>query len=321
MSLPAAHLLNLPRELRDGIYKYLVHEVSFEWKWKYSGKKTVHFKVRVQHAPMLSVLLVCSRMHEELKSLCFKNSDVVLIWNGTLLYKRAPTMPTVQKLKFRKAFDSVTDVKILMDGEFIDYRWDVVFKLMAVARQNVPHLISISIARKSCVGHIYTHQLPYAEAAQPAWSVHNSRKELDLLPDKISEFRLVQLSRVLGVGYEHRNNYETATGAVRYYEENFRHSVVRYEVYVYAIGDKYVRRMGFEDVELLRLTDEYPEYFLKRLSTDEVRTIAQYSNRIWGWEELGEDEIAVSEAVIHVAKEDVAEIEPTNNEGFALWFE
>jgi hypothetical protein len=71
MTLPDAHLLRLPREVRDQILADLDlrDEVSFDWKWKVKGMQRVGIRVTIPHAPRTSLLLVCSRVHDEYREL------------------------------------------------------------------------------------------------------------------------------------------------------------------------------------------------------------------------------------------------------------
>jgi hypothetical protein len=91
MSLPTAPLLNLPRELRNQIYEYLRHEVTLDWRWDCTRTRRIPFRVRVPNAPRLSVLLVCSRLHEEILEEDFsKDMTVMLVWRGKRKKLHAP---------------------------------------------------------------------------------------------------------------------------------------------------------------------------------------------------------------------------------------
>lgn len=70
---PSAHLLALPRELRDMIYPSLSHKVAFKWLWQEASEQftacgpTFYNTVDVEFpaAPSVGVLAVHSRLHEE----------------------------------------------------------------------------------------------------------------------------------------------------------------------------------------------------------------------------------------------------------------
>ncbi|KAJ4986693.1 PRP38 family protein [Stagonosporopsis vannaccii] len=58
----ASHFLGLPRELRDIIYSFLGHSLTFEETWQY---KHSHMFVTVKGAPLLQLLLVNAQVHDE----------------------------------------------------------------------------------------------------------------------------------------------------------------------------------------------------------------------------------------------------------------
>jgi hypothetical protein len=81
----APHLLNLPREIRNNIYRYLHHPVEADCLvdevvvdgllWKDEGVPGIlEIQVTVEQAPIVDVMLVHSRIYEEYReSLMFKN--------------------------------------------------------------------------------------------------------------------------------------------------------------------------------------------------------------------------------------------------------
>jgi len=83
MSLPAAHLLMLPRELRDQIYEYLGRDLCVVWGrgfagWK-EGQLSSTVEVQVDNAPFINVLLTHSRLKEEyMQSPVFKRLSLTL---------------------------------------------------------------------------------------------------------------------------------------------------------------------------------------------------------------------------------------------------
>jgi hypothetical protein len=80
MPLLSTHLLALPQELRDQIYEHLHQEISLNWKWKITGTRRVFFPMYIEKAPLLSVLLSCSRLHTQYLEMHFvKNLAVILV--------------------------------------------------------------------------------------------------------------------------------------------------------------------------------------------------------------------------------------------------
>lgn len=80
MPLPAAHLLFIPRELRDQIYSYLSHDITFNYFCRNGRRKGRHtIEARVPNAPCLALLSVCSRTRDEyLESPAFSDLDMTL---------------------------------------------------------------------------------------------------------------------------------------------------------------------------------------------------------------------------------------------------
>jgi hypothetical protein len=260
-------------------------------------------------------------MHEEFKSVCVRNSDMVLIWNGTQR-RRGPLMSSAEALKFRKAFNFVTNVKLLMDVILCNYRWERVLKFIEVAKQNGLHFYSIVMSRKLYIGHFHTYERSFMETidpVDPAQVYYYPPNEFDLLPENVAGFRLVQLGRVFGVGFEGRFCYPFNGGPVRCNEYIFRHSVTRHDVHVYGANCRNVRRIGHEDAELLRLPVECPEHLLEKMLTGKANIIAEHWKKMRGWEELSEDQLSVSEAIVHVAEDDTASVEAENQELFTHW--
>jgi hypothetical protein len=292
MSLPAYHLLSLPRELRDQIYEYLRHEVSFNWKWKYSGRSRVQIHVKVPHAPRLSVLLVCSRMHQEMRSVHLAKSYMGLHWDGLCIKPRYAWSIT-KTPKYAKAFNTVMDVRLVIDNDVYNPPWTTTAKLVKVAKRHIPYLASITVSTKSCMGHIYV-LVPLANhrsiESQPA-------------PDKIAGFHIMQLGRSLGVEYEQDPFFTRPPRSRVYYEPSLRHRVNEFHIYLYIKGSHPVRLMTQKDVESLWPLREYPDKFLENLEAEDMQMIERFSTRMWGWEALKEDQLALSKGIVCVKEE------------------
>ncbi|KAJ4307859.1 hypothetical protein N0V94_009585 [Neodidymelliopsis sp. IMI 364377] len=70
----ALHLLTLPREVRDNIYKHLHHSVDLVWTWNYTRHSKRDTIARVEKAPVLNVMLTCAQLYEEYgRSSCLSN--------------------------------------------------------------------------------------------------------------------------------------------------------------------------------------------------------------------------------------------------------
>jgi hypothetical protein len=300
MALPAYHLLSLPRELRDQIYEYLGHEVSFHWKWKYSGRSRVQVQVKVPHAPRLSVLLVCSRMHEEMRSVHLAKSYMELHWDGLCIKPRYAWSIT-KTPKYAKAFNAVMDVRLVIDNDIYNPPWTTTAKLIKVAKRHIPYLASITVSTKSCIGHIYIDQLSTAETSMLVPLANHRTNESQPAPDKISGFHIVQLGRSLGVEYEQDPFFTRPPRSRVYYEPSLRHRVNEFHVYLYI--------------------KEYPDKFLENLEAEDMQMIERFSTRMWGWEDLKEDQLALSESIVCVKEEVNNEKDTADYEGFACWFD
>jgi hypothetical protein len=81
MASSPSHLLSLPREIRNLIYRYLSHEVKTRWRWNcwpISGNTGVA-TITLENAPYTSVSSACSRLHDEYKeSEHFRNAQVTI---------------------------------------------------------------------------------------------------------------------------------------------------------------------------------------------------------------------------------------------------
>jgi hypothetical protein len=80
MAAAPPYLPTLPRELRDKIYSYLSYEVVVECGWEpvtWGVGKCKARRVVWENAPIVSVLLMHSRLHDEyLESDAFKSSTI-----------------------------------------------------------------------------------------------------------------------------------------------------------------------------------------------------------------------------------------------------
>jgi hypothetical protein len=65
MASAAPHLLPIPREIRDEIYEYFSHEVVIERGWELTSHNGIFKRERFANAPVVSVLLSHSRLHDE----------------------------------------------------------------------------------------------------------------------------------------------------------------------------------------------------------------------------------------------------------------
>jgi hypothetical protein len=86
-SSPSTYLLALPLELRDQIYEHVYQEIRLHWKWKITGTRRVVLPIHIEKAPLLSILLSCSRLHTEYCETSFvKNLAVILYWDTATTY-------------------------------------------------------------------------------------------------------------------------------------------------------------------------------------------------------------------------------------------
>jgi hypothetical protein len=127
-----AHLLTIPREIRDLIYGYLTQERNFylERERCYYGSKEVD--VQVKNAPLLSVLLSHSRLKEEyMESTAFKRLSITLRMSPVYPGPDEPRDPssflgwdTALKQAYSRMLEHVTQVTVFVNCGTAD-SWDI----------------------------------------------------------------------------------------------------------------------------------------------------------------------------------------------------
>jgi hypothetical protein len=148
MSTSPRHLLNMPREIRNRIYHYLSHEITFNWRWNHwplAGNEGIS-KVCLKDAPRLSVLLTSHRLYEEYsESEHFKNTAITIDLAGASRNRKDNRAP-----KFEDQFVCrVTRVDIFVDmgGNKISerQRWMEIFLLGRALVAYSPCLAAVEI--------------------------------------------------------------------------------------------------------------------------------------------------------------------------------
>ncbi|KAF2821435.1 hypothetical protein CC86DRAFT_459083 [Ophiobolus disseminans] len=138
------HLLGLPRELRDIIYNYLDQDL----RWKDNDKYP-----HVQNAPLLSVLLVHSQIHDEyLHARCFR-APVVEIHILDLYHIRSYQKETQLAQKIRNLMRYARDLTLFVNFEH----------RMTIFRQPVwpaiNHMVKLFTSKARYIGHLRIHVL------------------------------------------------------------------------------------------------------------------------------------------------------------------
>ncbi|KAE8863499.1 hypothetical protein PTNB73_06706 [Pyrenophora teres f. teres] len=140
---PRAHLLTLPRELRDEIYTYLSHDLILEEIPKAGG---VHAKI--YRAPILNVLLVHSTLHEE-----YLASDIFKQLTITVHRELRPSKAALMKAQLGGALAHVRH--LVFTAYPVEWAW--VSGFIDHVLYDMPKLCALSVLTKNPGGsHIST---------------------------------------------------------------------------------------------------------------------------------------------------------------------
>jgi hypothetical protein len=148
MALERAHLLRLHRELHNQIYGHLYHEVTFKWKWRITKTGRALFDVSLRDASSLSVILVCSRLHEEILQ-SVQTTLTMIRWDGVVHKHDKPYLPHKngkdRDKKLESAFKHAHNVVVLTSV----LHWSFMRKFCYKIRKNCPQVSSIVIGESS----------------------------------------------------------------------------------------------------------------------------------------------------------------------------
>jgi hypothetical protein len=314
MELERAHLLRLPRELRDQIYGYLYHDVTFEWKWKVTKRGRALFDVTIRDAPRLSVILVCSRLHEEILQSA-ATTPMMIRWDGVLHKSTASYSSRINekdRVRLENAFNYARNIVVLTSKP----KWSIMSKFCNLIRDKAPRMASMVIGEASQVADASSpRQDPrnlHAQLANTLAMSRQNRKYPAPIPDRFGDFRLVQLGRSLQV----ETIFLWLPEDHLYFEvSSIRHSIERFEVYTYSKEGQPARYMCLKDLERCWPIFKFPSEHFEELSPRDKKTVSEFSERTW--DQWRDDEVLALEHVVHVD----GDKEIRADEGFARWFD
>ncbi|KAH7408733.1 hypothetical protein DE146DRAFT_647070 [Phaeosphaeria sp. MPI-PUGE-AT-0046c] len=296
MALSEAHLLRIPREIRDRILYYVHHEVSFPWTFSTSRKRRLTFEVTIPYAPRLSVLLSCSRLCEEYMQQPL-NKSMVVHWVGSV--KRRIRGKALEKhTKYKKACSRVENITLaisLGDEEGLMPRSDdlkldchLTEKCINFFKPHISQLSSvIVISRKLAVEHAWDRW-----RGNRVGTMRAEEASTGPVPDYLEGLQLVYFSRALCL----YSLVETRT-----WDNEVKDSIYQLQVRYYASESHQIRHPTPEQMQV-----QFKSYTIKdrhrserrRLGKQDLEAINNVASRMWGWEELiGEDVYKSSEVV------------------------
>ncbi|KAH7355489.1 hypothetical protein BKA66DRAFT_446565 [Pyrenochaeta sp. MPI-SDFR-AT-0127] len=302
MSIPPSHLLCLPRELRDKIYTHLYQSVTLDWKWRATRTRRALIEVTFKEAPVLSVLLTCTQLHDEyVEAKHFKNLSVMLNWGSMTMWRKSQT-------RSNNGRHMGTVLSRLRHATLIttrDINWDKAALLFDFLRTKSPNLASARIVPRCSLCWISIAEL--SSTPDPHRLALNSQVPYNL-PDLLAGFPLAQV----GEGYHIDFGFDWRRG----------HGANIYEVgvYLYTFQRAWDDWWGPSDIlEILPLRENGAEL---RIAVPEpcVDEIERVRYQIWDWTEKRGLEVQTREQLHHVEASELKE-KREDNEGFALWFE
>jgi hypothetical protein len=329
MALPAAHLLRLPREVRDKILSDLAlyHQVSFDWKWKVRGVYRIGFKVTIPHAPQLGILLACSRLHDEyIEHIRSEDQYMDIIWEGSC-QNRGVLQNLINHTKYIGAFKYADTVrlKLLL---YSAAHWNTTATFINVLQAAAPRVLCVLITKRIMGnGDFHTSEVP----KQMAMAVTHGESPFSSAPDMLGEFRLSRTSRIDRVGTEYNIDYfnprvRTASRSLSRDCHPLDHCIMQYDIFTYTRGDGQPRDLELDAMEALwpqqrfRVEDVKPEW---ELSDDEMRIIEEHSGRTFRWESKNRDKLLGLHLMFHLEQRKVVAdgVILNKNEGFPRWFD
>lgn len=339
MALPDAHLLSLPREIRDKIIGDVFQEITFDWKWKIQGMHRVGFKVTVPHAPHFGILQACSQLHDEyLGHIKPEHRKMDIRWGGGVT-QRKYLKEVVKSAKYMKAFEYPETVRIKLCYPVYPHKWDPTTKFIDVLQLAAPRVTCVIFTEQlDGISNFHTSKIPQ----NVTWEQRPPLKPwVTTAPSTLGDLRISRISLISRVETEYNTQYFKAGtipkpqnwgGWIHLPTSSWHNShplnnrITQYYVFTYTRGN-----MEFEDFEpdsvsalwpgyRFRIEDVKPEW---ELSDAEMQILAEYSGRIFKWDFKERDELLASKCTFEMEKRKVVPdgVDIYENEGFARWFD
>ncbi|KAG9189433.1 hypothetical protein G6011_06301 [Alternaria panax] len=227
------HLLTIPRELRNNIYKYLYDEVSLWWDWSNGqdfakGHIVNQVAVRFHNAPCSSIIRAHSRLCDEyIKSAPMQDfSATIEVYPS--VYANVSTDKDIDHEALAKrvagAFESLRKITVILtyiDALSDSYvpgaeMWASIKRLIGVIKSKAPHLSMVRVAFK----HVSGPELARPEQRYDAFATAGF---LPAPPTSLVEFPLVQRAEGYHVLCQRRGS-------------SIRNTVVKYGAYVFSLA-------------------------------------------------------------------------------------
>jgi hypothetical protein len=315
------NLIQVPREMRNQILAYLHHEVTFDWKWRASGRRRFTFNVTIPRAPLLSLSLVCSRINIEYQESATLDHHMVIRWDGRTRKPSEGKAITISN-SFDGAFKYAKTITMLMHESREGLPWRDIEKFFNLLQLHCPHLDSITIVSNSDgweTGHLRQEYLPSCTSI-----THPGRKDRAKVPDLLGGMFLKQYAHVLRV----KTCSERLYGLAYFVSDAsdpaafLRYRVEIVAAHCYAKGNRTVRYASIDDVVVLCPHNDFSSAELARLSDHDKQTLAEHGGKTWGWEDWRGEDIRSASGSVHIERKEVPEeMNPHENEGFATWFD
>lgn len=179
---PGLHLLTIPREIRNLIYEYLTQSVEICGFDKIGNSEAV---ILLKKAPLMAVLLVCSRLHEEYKEqICLEELSARVIQWPCDKHNHKNLLPTLTPTIETKEQDliALSHVKILSFFYSHSFRrvpkFDQLAAMLEDLADKMPRLHTLRLAQDTGPHHLC-----------PVNAV------LQAIPEKWNTFKLIQIAR------------------------------------------------------------------------------------------------------------------------------
>lgn len=319
---PSAHLLQLPRELRDQIYGYLHHDTSFPCVYRVGRKRTfwirhVLVEMRVHNAPAANLLLVCSQtFYEHSEPNDRYPVSIFMDWFDRRWIEREgrheqrPQHGQHGAFKHSKQLTLLLKRGIISGGDSIKADWDVMTRFIKSVLHKSVNMTSVRIVIREGWGRMKSHAQP--SLATPGYPYRNPRWLLPAPSNDISDLPLLQI----GQGF----HTEFSNCAVHYKPTMF-HSQSLVGVYLYGYVGRKHQWWSPENIVDCFLPRLYPQHVLDTVAPDERDALARLPDSIRGWIDRRGEDVKNWDGFIHDRASIVRQRKTRIEKGFASWLE
>ncbi|KAF2821436.1 hypothetical protein CC86DRAFT_104314 [Ophiobolus disseminans] len=147
----APTLMSLPRELRDMVCSHLYCNIWYQWPWPYFSRHPCKLEVRefvLHNAPIVSVLLVNSQMHNEYQDSIDSHRVSATIITGYSARARAVENRIYNKNSAQDAFLLIHDLSLFASPSIKTQFWRAMTVLAENLVSDAPKLETLQMVRK-----------------------------------------------------------------------------------------------------------------------------------------------------------------------------